>query len=195
MMKTNLTLMAVLIGVYFWMAQPASARVTQSPDPKVRVGNVDIQLVFQNGYRYDRFHYYPRYEVYYSYHQDMYFWFDRGRWQRGYNLPYSLKNVYRDRYIIVHGRYDRPWQYDGKRRYEDPRDYDRYYRERYYDRDGRYRDRDKNWDKDRDWDRDQDRNRNRDWDRDRNRDRDQDRDRNDDRRNKNNPNKSQGRSY
>jgi hypothetical protein len=194
-MKTNLTLLAGFFSLLLSLAPSAGANTIQSYDPKVRIGKVDIQLVFQDGNRYDRFHYYPRYEVYYSYHQDLYFWFDRGRWQHGYHLPYSLRNVYRDRYIIVHGRYDRPWQYDGKRRYEDPRDYDRYYRDRNNQRDGRYRDRDYGWDKDRDRDRD----RNRDWDQDRdrnqNRDRDQDRNRNDDRRNKNNPDKSQGRNY
>lgn len=116
MNKTRIFLTSVL-GLLLTVTALAKTPPKITSDPKIRIGNVDIQLVVQNSYRYDRFHYYPRYEVYYSYHQDLYFWFDRGRWHRGYHLPYALRKVHRDRYIIVHGRYDRPWQYDGKRRY------------------------------------------------------------------------------
>lgn len=161
----SLTLLLTLSGLRFTRVSEAGALL--NVDPKIRIGNANIHISFNNAYRYERFYFFVNYDVYYSYHSDRYYWYDRGRWQSSRRLPPHLRHATRDRYIVINARHDRPWTYHGDRwRYDsrndrwDRRD-DRRWEDRYEDRrderrkddrydrkddrkEDRYRDRDKN---------------------------------------------------
>ncbi len=116
-------------------ASSASANVANQADPKIRIGSANIHIVFNNGIRYERFHYYPGYDVYYSYHSNRYYWYERGRWYNARKLPIDYRYIVHERYIVISARHDRPWTYhDNRWRYDNR--YDRWDRrdDRKYDR-------------------------------------------------------------
>jgi len=191
----SLTLLIILAGFRFATVTEAGASV--NIDPKFRIGNANIHISFNNGVRFERFYFFVDYDVYYSYHSDRYYWYDRGRWHNSRRLPPHLRHVTRDRYIVINARYDRPWTYHGDRWRYDSR-YDRWDRKDERRRDDRYDNRRDDRRKDDRYDRKNDRNDDRrdnrrdDRDRDRDNNRDRDRDRNDNRDN-NRRNDNQGR--
>lgn len=130
---------------------PASASVAVSKDPIIRIGSANIHIVIRNGVRFERYHYYPRYDVYFSYSRNRYYWQDRGKWRNGRHLPRHLNHAYYERYIVIEARQDRPWTYQDDRRYDDRRYDDRRYDNRRYD-DRRYDDRRYDDRRNNDWD-------------------------------------------
>ena len=117
----TLTILAT-IGI-LGFASSASANVANQADPKIRIGSANIHIVFHNGYRYERFHYYPRYDVYFSYHSNKYYWYDRGRWHNARRLPKHMRYLERERYVVISARHDRPWTYHENRwRYDSRND-------------------------------------------------------------------------
>ena len=151
----SLTLL-VLLGVTR-VATAASTFESLREDPKIRIGSANIHIVFNKGARHERFHYYPGYEVYFSYHGNQYYWYDRGRWHVTRRLPRHLRHVEYERYVVISARYDRPWTYHENRwRYDERNDRwdrrdDRHNDRRWDQRDDRRRDRRDDW---RDHDRD-----------------------------------------
>jgi hypothetical protein len=164
----SLTLLLTIAGLRFATVSEAGTMVNS--DPKFRIGNTNIHISFNNGYRYERFYFFAAYDVYYSYHSDRYYWYDRGRWHNSRRLPAHLRHVTRDRYIVISARHDRPWTYHADRWRYDSR-YDRWDRRDDRRRDDRY---DRNNDRRKD-DRYDDRRDDRNRDRDRNDNRDNNR--------------------
>jgi len=100
---------------------PASASVAVSKDPIIRIGSANIHIVIRNGVRYERYHYFPRHNVYFSYARNRYYWQDRGKWRNGKRLPRHLNRAYSERYVVIEARHDRPWSYHDDRRQNDRR--------------------------------------------------------------------------
>jgi hypothetical protein len=121
----NLLLTLTVLATFgiLGFASSASANVANHADPKIRIGSANIHIVFNNGIRYERFHYYPGYDVYYSYHSNRYYWYERGRWYNARKLPIDYRYIVRERYIVISARHDRPWTYhDSRWRYDNRND-------------------------------------------------------------------------
>ncbi len=91
-------------------------------DPTLR-GRTSINIVIRNGIRFERFHYFPGTDIYFSVVHNRYFWYDNGRWRNARQLPRNYRHIPRSRYVVIEARHDRPWTYHEDRwRYDNRRD-------------------------------------------------------------------------